>query len=79
MAKSLKTSPQPPKPMWTEGQWATYINKTVDAVRKARMRGEGPKYYRIAGTIRYRFEDIEEFLKRNANRHSGRSTPESAA
>jgi len=43
------------------------------------MRGEGPKYYRIAGTIRYRFEDIEEFLKRNANRHSGRSTPESAA
>jgi hypothetical protein len=54
--------PRTPR-LFTEDEYAAVIRKTVDAVRKARARGQGPRCLRVGGSIRYELQDILTYLE----------------
>jgi hypothetical protein len=49
-------------PLLTERQFAAYAQKNVDSIRRDRKLGTGPRYVKVGGAIRYRWEDIEEYF-----------------
>jgi hypothetical protein len=44
---------------------AVYIGLTVAYLRKARWLGKGPRFLRLGRTIRYRIEDLDEWLEQH--------------
>ena len=56
------------RPMLKEGEYAAFINKSEHSARRDRRLGRAPKFYKINGAIRYRWEDVEAFLKANEGR-----------
>jgi len=48
-----------------EREYAEIVDKTLDSVRRDRRMGRGPKHIRVNGAIRYRPEDVEEYLAAN--------------
>jgi predicted DNA-binding transcriptional regulator AlpA len=41
---------------------AKYIDKSASWLNKARARGEGPRYVKIGGSIRYRPSDLDAYV-----------------
>lgn len=56
----------PMESLLTERELAQFLRKSIEAVRKGRWRGTGPRHLRIAGSIRYRRSDVEKYLERCA-------------
>lgn len=50
---------------------AHFLNVSQSWLDKSRLSGLGPAYIQIGGTVRYSFEDLEQFLA--ANRKSSTS------
>lgn len=42
---------------------AEVIGKSVYWMRQARWRGEGPRYYKLGRSVRYRLTDLEEYVQ----------------
>jgi excisionase family DNA binding protein len=47
---------------------AEYLGISVNTLYQHRYRGEGPPGYRVGGRIRYRPEDVEQWLEEQADR-----------
>jgi hypothetical protein len=63
----------------TDVEVAVRLGVRPVAVRVARHRGLGPKYHRMAdGAIRYRPEDVDEYLRNHRSRRRLQSTPHGA-
>ena len=44
-------------------QYAELTRRKPQSVRRERMRGDGPKYFRLGRRVFYRAADIEEFIR----------------
>lgn len=49
-----------------ETQVAEHCRVSLSSVRRWRYRGEGPPYFRLNGLIRYRGEELENWLESKA-------------
>lgn len=59
-------------PLWNEKQCADYRACAVSSVQKERVRGDGPPFLKLGRLVRYRPEDVQDWLAR----HLVRSTSE---
>ena len=50
-----------------EGEIARQIGVSLHTIRRWRHERKGPAYLRMGRTIRYRQEDIDEFIARSVN------------
>lgn len=48
-----------------ELQASEYLNVSRGFLRTCRSKGTGPKYVRIGRAIRYRLEDLQEYVHKN--------------
>jgi hypothetical protein len=48
--------------LWDEGQHAKFRNCAVSSIQKERVRGDGPPYVKIGRLVRYRPEDVREWV-----------------
>jgi len=55
--------PHPPSQSLKEGDAALYINTTVAYLRRRRLMGGGPPFVRLGRMIRYRIQDLDEWLE----------------
>ncbi|HET6455808.1 MAG TPA: helix-turn-helix domain-containing protein [Armatimonadota bacterium] len=46
----------------TEREVAEFLALKPETLRQYRYDGKGPPYYKIAGTIRYRLPELEQYL-----------------
>lgn len=49
-------------PLITEKALAAYLNVSLKLIQKWRYAGGGPRFVRVGRTIRYRPEDINDFV-----------------
>ena len=62
------------EPLWDEKECATYRACAVSSVQKERVRGDGPPFLKLGRLVRYRPEDVRDWLAR----HLVHSTSEAA-
>ena len=75
MPRPPKSSPSSPiSPLLTERQVARILGVSVRTVQGWRLRGGGPRYYKLGRSVRYSRSDVEEFLRRQLRRSTSRST-----
>jgi hypothetical protein len=48
-----------------EHEAAAYVGLAVQSLRNKRFKGEQPPYFKIGRSVRYRIEDLEEFLMKH--------------
>jgi len=58
--------PHPRVPLFTEAEVAALLHLSPTTLKKWRRTGRGPLYYRFGSAIRYRHEDLDEFVRRAA-------------
>ncbi len=51
-----------PKPTVDERDASRFIGFSTSYLRQARMRNEGPAFIRVGRAVRYRVEDLTQFL-----------------
>ncbi len=61
----------------TTEEAAAYLGITRTCIYEWRARGMGPRYYKLQRQLRYKLEDLEEFLQRCA-RPGGMNSPRQA-
>lgn len=49
--------------MLNESQVSEYLNRTIASLRADRFYGRGVPYYKIGALVRYKFSDVQEFLR----------------
>lgn len=52
---------------------AEVLGRPVRTVREWRYRGEGPRYLKVGGTVRYRPRDVEAWLEAHAKEPGDRA------
>lgn len=63
MVESRKIEPEPkPIRVMTVKQAAEYLGLAVSTLNKWRCHGGGPKFLKMGRAVRYRAEDLEEYL-----------------
>jgi hypothetical protein len=50
------------EPLITEGEAAILLRVSMSSLRRWRREGRGPVYRKIARTVRYRPDDLSEFV-----------------
>lgn len=48
---------------YTEEPIAEFLNISVKTLRAMRLRGDGPPFYKLGGSVRYRLSDIEQWIE----------------
>lgn len=51
-----------PVPLLTEAETAAALRVSLTSMRRWRQKGSGPAYRKLGKTVRYRREDVSEFL-----------------
>jgi excisionase family DNA binding protein len=61
------------KPLMSTAELAHYLSVPRESLYAWRARGEGPRWYRVGRSVRYRPEDVEAWIEqqREAERASG--------
>lgn len=54
--------------LWDQKDLASYLNKSTYWCERARWAGEGPKFVKIGRCIRYKPEDVLEWLEEQTRR-----------
>lgn len=54
--------------LWSQKDLAAYLNKSTYWCERARWAGEGPKFVKIGRCIRYKPEDVLEWLEQQTRR-----------
>jgi predicted DNA-binding transcriptional regulator AlpA len=54
----------------TERQAAEFLTIRVKTLQAWRVRGRGPKFIKLGGSVRYRREDLEQFLDEHTRVHT---------
>lgn len=52
----------PPAPLMNIGQLANYLNVRPATIRAWRLNGRGPQAIQVAGSLRWRLSDVDEWL-----------------
>jgi predicted DNA-binding transcriptional regulator AlpA len=52
------------EPLWTEEQCAQHRGCSKSSLQKERVRGDGPPFVKIGRMVRYRPEDVREWIAR---------------
>lgn len=61
--------------LWTEDDLSLFMGVTLYTLRKWRTTGEGPKYHKLGGSVRYVRREVFEYLEgRCFNSTSSRAT-----
>jgi hypothetical protein len=55
-------TPNFPEPLITEGEAATILRVSLTSLRRWRRQGSGPVYRKLGRTVRYRPNDLSEFV-----------------
>jgi len=48
--------------LWTQKQLAGYLGKSTAWCERARWEGKGPKYVKLGRNVRYRYDDVIEWI-----------------
>lgn len=48
----------------TENQISDYLSVSVSTLQAMRLRGDGPPFYKLGGSVRYRFKLVEEWAEK---------------
>lgn len=54
-----------PRGTWKEEQAAAYLGLKASTLRQWRFHSKGPAYLKISRSIRYRKEDLDEFMEKS--------------
>jgi hypothetical protein len=49
-------------PLWTEGQVAKFLNKSIRSIQALRYNKTGPAFFKIGKSIRYNASDVRKWL-----------------
>jgi len=60
-----------PDPLLTEGEAAGILKVSLTSVRRWRRQGSGPVYRKLGRTVRYRPEDLADFVGSALRRETG--------
>jgi len=52
--------------LYSEKEAAEMLNISVKTLQAWRFKGNGPRYYKLGRCVRYKIEDLEDFLNNNA-------------
>jgi len=64
--ETIQPNAMPPaSPLVNDREAAAILNMAVDTVRKWRVEGRGPKFYRFGRAIRYAVADLDDFRDRH--------------
>jgi len=72
MMKEAKTTNQPPGStvvmprLWDQKQLAAYLGKSEAWAERARCAGAGPKFIKLGRHVRYKAEDVWDWIEENA-------------
>ena len=72
--KEAQTTNQPPGStvvmprLWDQKQLAAYLGKSTAWCERSRWEGEGPKFIKLGRHVRYKAEDVWEWIEENAPR-----------
>jgi len=72
MMKEAKTTNQPPGStvvmprLWDQKQLAAYLGKSEAWAERARCAGAGPKFFKLGRHVRYKAEDVWDWIEENA-------------
>jgi excisionase family DNA binding protein len=56
---------QAPKPLLTDEETAKVLKISKGTLPVWRCNGKGPRYVKVGSHVRYRIQDIDEYLKNN--------------
>jgi predicted DNA-binding transcriptional regulator AlpA len=51
------------EPLLSEGEVAAICGLTASAIRRWRLLGKGPRYIKVGSAVRYRLEDVNNWLE----------------
>lgn len=54
-----------PQPLASIKEVAAFLGVPVSTLRFWRRKGSGPPAHKIGGVLRYRWEDVDEFVKKS--------------
>jgi excisionase family DNA binding protein len=74
-SRARKPTAAPAIRLVTPKEAAELLKVSVSWLAKARVRGEGPPYIRIGRSVRYREEDLIDWLKQRRNAIFRNSSP----
>jgi predicted site-specific integrase-resolvase len=60
-----------PEPLVTEGEAASILRVSLTSLRRWRRQGSGPVYRKLGRTVRYRPEDLADFVGSALRRETG--------
>jgi len=60
-----------PEPLLTEGESADLLKVSVTSLRRWRREGRGPVYRKLSKAVRYRPEDLADFVGSALRRETG--------
>ena len=60
-----------PEPLITEGEAASILRVSLTSLRRWRRQGSGPVYRKLGRTVRYRPEDLADFVGSALRRETG--------
>jgi len=60
-----------PEPLVTEGEAASILRVSLTSLRRWRRQGSGPVYRKLNRTVRYRPEDLADFVGSARRRETG--------
>jgi predicted DNA-binding transcriptional regulator AlpA len=66
-SESLVTMPR----LWDQKILATYLGKSTAWCERARWAGDGPRFVKLGRHVRYRADDVLEWVESNARTCSG--------
>ena len=72
--RTIQTREAPVRRVMTEKEAAEYMRFSPNTLRQWRVEGIGPRYVKSQGSIRYRRDDIDDWLARNSKLTSDAAT-----
>jgi len=59
--------------LWTQQQLASYLSKSTAWCERARWEGSGPRYIKLGRNVRYRYDDVIEWVNSNVKQSTNES------
>jgi hypothetical protein len=55
---------------------AAYLNLSESTLAKSRMRGDGPRFVKLGGAVRYEIPDLDAYVARSVRRSTSEGASE---
>ena len=64
------TKPNPDCGYWNTQQAAIYLGLSIQFLEKARLEGNGPRYYKLPRAVRYTKADLDKWMEARSRHHT---------